>query len=77
MGVHIVTNDGAKLNHAIRLNFKIMNNETKYKAVLVGLDIVEASSGEEIEMRADLQVVFGQIKREYLEKGPKRIKYLH
>lgn len=72
-----MTGDKVELNHAIRLNFKLANNETEYKAVLMNLAVAEASGGKEVEIRVDLQVVVGQIIGEYSKKGQKLIKYLH
>lgn len=65
----MVTSDGIELYHAIQLNCKVTNNETEYEAVLVVLAIVETSSGEEVEMRANSQVVVGQIMWEYSTMG--------
>lgn len=69
--MHTVTSDETELNHAVRLNFKVTNNDAEYEAVLVGLVVVQTSGKKEVEMRVDSQVVVGQITGEYLAKGPK------
>lgn len=57
----MVTGDGVEMNHTIRLSFKVTNNEAKYKEVLAGLAITETSGRKEIEIKADSQVVVGQV----------------
>lgn len=52
------------------------NNEAEYKAIFAGLAIAKVS-GKEVKMKADSQVVFGQVTWQYLAKGDKLIKYLH
>lgn len=66
--MHMVTSDGVESNHAIRLNFKVTNNEVEYEVVLTGLAIAKTLAGEEVEMRVDSQVVVDQITGEYLAK---------
>lgn len=58
--VHSV-NDREESYHAVRLNFKVTNNKAEYKAMLTRLAIVKASRGQEVKMKANSQVVVGQI----------------
>lgn len=69
--VYTVIGDRVEINHAIRLNFKVTNNETEYEAMLAELAITETSGGKEVEMKVDSQVVVGQVIGEYLAKGEK------
>lgn len=72
VGVYMVKNMREELYHAMRLNFRVINNEAEYEVVLVGLAIAKASRGEEVEMKADLEVVVKRIseKRSYINKVP-------
>lgn len=72
--MHVVIGDGKESYHAVRLEFKVTNNEVK---VLASVAIMRVLGGEEVEMKIDSQVVVGQITWEYLAKGSKLIKYLH
>lgn len=71
--MHVVIGDGKESYHAVRLEFKVTNNEVK---VLASVAITRVLGGEEVEMKIDSQVVVGQITWEYLAKGSKLIKYL-
>lgn len=75
--MHLVKGNGIESNHLIPLNFIITNNEAEYEVILTRLAIMEASSREKVEMRADSKIMLGQITGEYLVKGQKLIKYLH
>lgn len=55
----MVTGNGVETHHAIRLNFKVTNNEAEYNAMLAWLAIAEALGGKENEMKACLQVMVG------------------
>lgn len=44
----MVTNDGEESYHAMRLNFKVTNNEVEYEVVLTGLAIVKAFGGQKV-----------------------------
>ncbi|XP_041020616.1 uncharacterized protein LOC121262251 [Juglans microcarpa x Juglans regia] len=74
VGVYIVTSKGKESYHIVQLEFKVTNNEAEYQAVLARLAITRVLGGEEIEMKADSQVVVGQITGEYLARGSKLIK---
>ncbi|XP_040994290.1 uncharacterized protein LOC121240831 [Juglans microcarpa x Juglans regia] len=74
---YIVASEGKESYHVVRLEFKVTNNEAEYEAVLASLAIMKGLGGKEVEMKADSQVVVGQITWEYLARGSKLIKYLH
>ncbi|XP_035544671.1 uncharacterized protein LOC108998997 [Juglans regia] len=74
---HVVTSEGEELYHAVRLEFKVTNNEAEYETILASVAITRVLGGEEVEMKVDSQVVVGKITGEYLERGTKLIKYLH
>lgn len=72
----MITSNMVEMNHEIQLNFKVTDNEDEYKPVLTGLAIVEASRSKEVKMKANSQVLVGQVTREVLSKVGKLIKYL-
>lgn len=68
-----VVKDNIKMYYAIRLEFKVTNNKAEYEVVVAGLAIAKASRAKEVNMKADSQVIVGQIIGKYLAKG-KRLK---
>lgn len=60
---------GLETHHAIRLDFKVTKKEVEYEVMLTRLAIVETSRERKVEMKADSQVVVGQVTREYFAKS--------
>ena len=53
------------------------NNKAEYKAFLAGIDLVNVARASSIVIHCDSQVVVGQVKGDYEEKGECMKKYLH
>ena len=64
------------IEHVIRLDFPMSNNETKYEAILAGIDLVTSVSSEKIIIRSDFQLVVGQVNEEYETRDYHMIKYV-
>lgn len=58
------------------MGFKVTNNEAEYEAILARLTIVETLGTREVNIKADSQVVVGQVTGEYLAKSEKLKKLL-
>ena len=56
---------GEIVEQAIRLDFLASNNETKYEAILAGIDLAQSVSSENLLIRNDSQLVVGQVNEEY------------
>ena len=56
-GVVIQTSKGDKIECMIRLDFATTNNEAKYEALVVGLDLAKAAGAENMIMHCDSQVM--------------------
>ena len=54
---------------AVRLQFSTTNNEAKYEAVLLGLDLAKAAGAKVAIIHYDSQVMVGYINGDYKEKG--------
>jgi ribonuclease HI len=67
---------GQGLRYAIRLGFKITNNEVEYEAVIAGLAIAVKLGVQNIEMRSDSSVIVGQANGEFEAKEERMQKYL-
>ena len=64
------------IEYAIRLNFPASNNEAKYKAIMVELDLAIFVSSEKIVIRSDSQLVVGQVNGEYETRDKRIAKYM-
>ena len=52
------------------------NNETKYEAILAGIDLVTSVSSEKIIIRSDFQLIVGQVNEEHETRDYRMIKYV-
>ena len=60
----------------IRLDFPTTNNEAKYEALVVGLDLTKAAGAENIIVHCNSQVVTSQINGDYKCKNDRMKRYL-
>lgn len=67
---------GEKFEQVIHLNFLTSNNEAKYEAILVRLELALALSATKVEVRSDSQLVVEQIQREYEARDEHMAHYL-
>ena len=75
-GVVLHTPEGDKIECMICLNFPTTNNEAKYKALVVGLDLAKAAGAENMVVYCDSQVITSQINGNYECKNERMKKYL-
>ena len=75
-GVVLHTPEGDKIECMICLNFPTTNNEAKYKALVVGLDLAKAAGAENMVLYCDSQVITSQINGNYECKNERMKKYL-
>lgn len=69
--MYIIVKGNTSAYYIRSLQFKVTNNEAKYEAMLVGLAITRALGANELNMKANSQVMVSQIMGEYLAKGEK------
>ena len=48
---------GERIEQAIRLDFPVSNNETKYETILAEVDLTKFASSEKLIIRSDSQLV--------------------
>ena len=60
----------------MRLNFSAINNEAEYKALLVGMTMVQRMGGKSIKLFSDLRLVVGQVRGEFEAKDERMQGYL-
>ena len=52
--------EGDKIECMVRLNFPLTNNEAKYEALVVGLDLAKVAGATSVIVYCDFQVVISQ-----------------
>ena len=60
----------------VHLNFFMTNNEVKYEALVVGLDLTKALRAVRVVVHCDSQVIANQVNGDYECKGERMKKYL-
>ena len=58
------------------LGFSASNNESKYEAILAGIELAAAISADKLIIRSDSQLIVGQVKAEYESRDPRMTKYV-
>ena len=64
MGLVLVFPEKITIEKSLRLDFSATKNKAKYKALLMGMAMVQRMGGKEMEMFSDSRLVVGQVKGE-------------
>ena len=75
-GIVLITPEGIKLEHSLRLGFKASNNKAKYEALLAGLRVVSELGAREVEVYLDSRLVVNQVQESFKAKDPRMMEYL-
>ena len=75
-GLILTFPEGIDIEYALRYGFQASNNEAKYEAVIVGLNLDHSMEVDQLEVCSDFQLVVKQIEDTYKAKGEKMILYL-
>ena len=65
------------IEKSLKLGFSATNNESEYKALLVGMAMVQKMGGRTVEMFSDSRLVVGQVKGELEAKDVRMQNYLN
>ncbi|XP_075645349.1 uncharacterized protein LOC142616362 [Castanea sativa] len=57
----IITSEGKRLEHSLRLGFRASNNEAKYEALIARLKAVRYMGAQEVEIYLDSRLVVSQV----------------
>ena len=77
MGLIVVSLERIIIEKSLRLGFSATNNESEYKALLVGMAMVQKMGGRTVEMFSDSRLVVGQVKGELEAKDVRMQNYLN
>ena len=75
-GVILLSPEGDVVECMICLDFPTTNNEAKYKALVVGLDLAKAAGAISVVIYYDSQVITNQVNGDYECKGERMKRYL-
>jgi len=64
VGLVLISPEKITIEKSLRLGFLAINNEAEYKALLVGITMVQKMEGKAVEIYSDSRLVVGQVKRE-------------
>ena len=74
-GLILTSSDGIDVEYALKFGFQAPNNEAKYEAVIVGLNLAHSMETDQLEVCSDSQLVVKQIEDDYVAKDEKMICY--
>nr|GEZ37134.1 reverse transcriptase domain-containing protein [Tanacetum cinerariifolium] len=75
-GLIIMNPEGMEFTYALRFMFNATNNEAKYEALIVGLQIAKQIGVKNLQANVDSKLVDNQVNGVYIAKEPSMIKYL-
>lgn len=75
-GIVIISPEGVKLEHSMRLGFRPSNNEAEYKALLAGLRAALSLEAVDLEVYYDSRLVVSQVKGSFEAKDAQMTEYL-
>ena len=76
VGLVLISPKRITIEKSLRLSFLATNNEVEYKALLVGMTMVQKMGGQAVEIFLDSRLVVGQVKGELEAKDVRMQGYL-
>ena len=77
MGLIVISPDKIIIEKSLRLGFSATNNEAEYKALLIGITMVQKMGGKIVEIFSDLRLIVGQVKGELEARNVRIQEYLN
>ena len=76
VGLVVASPERIIIEKSLRLGFSATNNKAKYKALLVGITMVQKMRGKIVEIFSDSRLVVGQVERELEARDVRMQDYL-
>ena len=76
IGLQLKSPTGEKIKQVVRLGLNASNNESKYEAILAGIELAAAVSADRLLIQSDSQLVVGQVNVDYESRDPRMPKYV-
>ena len=71
VGLVLISPEKITIEKSLRLGFSATNNEVEYKALLVGMIMVQKMGGKAVEVFSDSKLVVGQVQGELEAREPR------
>ena len=75
-GIVIVSLEGVKLEHSLRLGFKASNNEAEYETLFAGLRVTLSLEATDMEIYSDSRLLVSQVEGSFKAEDSWMIDYL-
>ena len=76
IGLVLISPKKVIVEKSLRLDFSATNNEAKYKALLMGIVMVQKMGGKSVKVFSESRLVVGQVKGEFKAKDERMQEYL-
>ena len=76
VGLILVSSERITIEKSLRLNFSATNNEVEYKALLMGMMMVQKMGGKAVRVFSDLKLVVGQVRGDLEARDSRMQEYL-
>ena len=76
MRLILVSPERITIEKSLRLNFSATNNEVEYKALLMGMMMVQKMGGKAVRVFSDLKLVVGQVRGDLEARDSRMQEYL-
>ena len=75
ISLQLTSPTGERIEHAVRLGFSATNNESKYEAMVAGLELALAMGADNLSVQSDSRLVVEQVNAEFESRDPRMTKY--
>ena len=76
VGLVLISPEKIIIEKSLRLDFSAMNNEAEYKALMMGMAMVQRMGGKSVKVFSDSRLVISQVKGEFEAKDERMQGYL-
>ena len=76
IGIMIMTPEGVKLEHSLRLGFQALNNNAEYEALITRLKAIKKLEVKDVESYSNSQLVVSQVDGSFEAKDSRMVEYL-
>ena len=76
VGLVLISSEKIIIEKSLRLDFSTTNNKAEYKALMMGMIMVQRMGGKSIKVFSDSRLVVGQVKGEFEAKDERMQGYL-
>lgn len=75
--VILASHDEVILEQSLQFEFKTMNNQVEYEAILAGLRLAKEVGAKHLKYWSDSKLVTGKLNEDYHTKDPQMTRYYH